>query len=708
MVDGVKTSKSKIKNQSKKSIKEKKREEKETQREEKEVQRKARKKIKKHKKRQKRYKRENVRENDTHFAPLFGFDYRPSYISVGDRCGTILKIVNKFGTNRELAFGWFIDLIPRIKTDGNIKAYLVEADKLMDTKTQDDIFKKEVHKMISGHGEQNDQDIETSGDRRIKDYVIEDFSRASVGESQTESIVDSFIYVLITGDTPFHVSKQLRTLNRDYKDKVPGVEAMSIAGNQENMFTHVLEPPRGLRTDYTWMSGDFAGNDHAVRRGLDDPNGVSVGQITESYSDGQALMALYESIHKKALIASYESSSIRQYNNYSDSVDEDIDEYNDYSDTTGSSLWGQRIANDAMIHNHRTFHVVMNNFKYGADEYAVEGRPVKFLCPPSLNQQIEHFDLSKGGLNPVETFGDPDKDKDKISEIYNTNLDKLVQMFNLMSNRSLEKKQITMLYEALGQFYISKGMWRKNADTEPQATRILGLKHSAVPKMGAFTTKLSQLVQQFLQNEGQSTEREIDDSKHLQSVMDNALKRYRSIFNTQTTLPDPEGIDKMQIYYELSKLRHDPDMLEAQFLNTFDYILKASERGDIIMFHGINNVSIETLQVIKARMDSATRRGVKLVFLFDTIGSSTVRQGVEYANVFNTENILYQNFDVDFGFTILGAMSLDDLSQYQRKVKQRLTSRLKSVMTATNAPLQYQIRRPHDKSTVFVEGHFYV
>lgn len=701
MIDGIKTSKSKIKNQSKKSIKQKKREEKE-------LQRKAKKKIKKHKKRQKRYKRENVRENDTHFAPLFGFDYRPSYISVGDRCGTILKIVNKFGTNRELAFGWFIDLIPRIKTDGNIKAYLIEADKLMDTKTQDDIFKKEVHKMISGHGEQNDQNIETSGDRRIKDYVIEDFSRASVGESQTESIVDSFIYVLITGDTPFHVSKQLRTLNRDYKDKVPGVEAMSIAGNQENMFTHVLEPPRGLRTDYTWMSGDFAGNDHAVRRGLDDPNGVSVGQITESYSDGQALMALYESIHKKALIASYENSSIRQYNNYSDSVDEDIDEYNDYSDTTGSSLWGQRIANDAMIHNHRTFHVVMNNFKYGADEYAVEGQPVKFLCPPSLNQQIEHFDLSKGGLNPIETFGDLEKDKDKISEIYNTNLDKLVQMFNLMSNRSLEKKQITMLYEALGQFYISKRMWRMNADTEPQATRILGLKHSAVPKMGAFTTKLSQLVQEFLQNEGQSTEREIDDSKHLQSVMDNALKRYRSIFNTQTTLPDPEGIDKMQIYYELSKLRHDPDMLEAQFLNTFDYILKASERGDIIMFHGINNVSIETLQVIKARMDSATRRGVKLVFLFDTIGSSTVRQGVEYANIFNTENILYQNFDVDFGFTVLGAMSLDDLSQYQRKVKQRLTSRLKSVMTATNAPLQYQIRRPHDKSTVFVEGHFYV
>src|SRR5699024_2009250 len=135
-------------------------------------QRKAKKELKKHKRLQKRYKRENVRENDTEFAPLFGYDYRPSYISVGDRYGTILKI-----------------------------------DQLMNEKQQDNIFKKEVYKVIDGYDPSNDTKVETSGDRRIKDLMIQDFVRASEGESQTESIVDSFIYVLITGDTPYHVSK---------------------------------------------------------------------------------------------------------------------------------------------------------------------------------------------------------------------------------------------------------------------------------------------------------------------------------------------------------------------------------------------------------------------------------------------------------------------------------------------------------------------
>src|SRR5699024_12860526 len=67
-----------------------------------------------------------------------------------------------------------------------------------------------------------------------------------------------------------------------------------------------------------------------------------------------------------------------------------------------------------------------------------------------------------------------------------------------------------------------------------------------------------------------------------------------------------------------------------------------------------------------------------------------------------------QNLDVDFGFTIIGAMSLNDLRKYQNKVKQKLTNRLKSILTATNAPLQYQIRRPRDVTTVMVKAQFFI
>lgn len=85
------------------------------------------------------------------------------------------------------------------------------------------------------------------------------------------------------------------------------------------------------------------------------------------------------------------------------------------------------------------------------------------------------------------------------------------------------------------------------------------------------------------------------------------------------------------------------------------------------MFHGLDKISTETLNVIKGRINTATRQGIKMVYLFDTIGGGNYKTDVEYANLFNTEGILYQSLDVDFGYTVLGAMNLNDLELYQQK-----------------------------------------
>ncbi|HDA5091098.1 TPA: hypothetical protein PET91_002567 [Staphylococcus aureus] len=656
----------------------------------------ARKKVKRRKKLQKKYKKDNIRDKNDAFSPLFGYDYRPSYINVGNRVATILKIVNKYGTNHEASFGWFVNLIPESSEEGRCKTYLVEADKPIDTKKQDEIFKKNINKVIRGHSEENDSNADNEGDRTIKQMVVDDLLEASRKEAKSTLAMDSFIYLIVTGDTPYHVSKLLRKINENYKDRINGVQAMSVAGNQEKMFTTVLEPPKGDKHDYTWMSSDFSGNDHAVRRGLDDDEGVSVGGLTEDYTGGQALMSLYDSIGKKALIAGYESSSVF--------------EYDMYPELTGASMWGQRIANDAMTKGHRVFHIVMNDFEYGADDFDIEGEDneTKFICPVSLEYDIGRVDLSKGNLNPMEMFGDKERDKENVSQIFNSNVSKLRHMFNLMSGRTIKDRQKTMLEEAIIAFYVSKNMWHKQAEKYPNALRLFGLKSESVPKMGALTTQLTQLILENSKNKEYKLEDDIRDARHLQSVMKTALARYRSIVNTTTTLQQPKSIDKLQMYYNLNKLNHDPAMLEAQFLNIFSYVMTACEPGDVIMFHGLDRISIETLNILKSRMNTATRQGIKMVYLFDTIGGGEYKSDVEYANVFNTEGILYQSLDVDFGYTIFGAMNLKDLELYQQKVKQKLTGRLKSILTATNQPFQYQIRRPSDLTTVMVQAHFFI
>lgn len=656
---------------------------------EKQKQLEAKKKLNRKKRLQKRYKNLNIRERKNYLAPIAGYKFSPSYIQSGQRHATILKVVNKYGTNRNMQFGWFINIIPEITVDG-VKAYLFESDKLMEPKEQDNIFKKEIHRTIKANDQSNDAEHETTGDRRLKELMVEDLDRASRGESQNESVVDAHIYVMLVSDDPDKLYTQLRKLNTTYKDNMNGIELVSVAGNQEHLFKRMLDSPEGTKYEYTWMSADFAGNDHAVRKGLDDAKGIAVGEITESYSSGTALMSISESIKKRALVASYPSSSV-------------ID-FEEYDDLTGSSLWGQRIANDAMTHDHRVFHIVMNGFHYEADEETYEGQEErKFACPPIMNSELEHIDLAKGGLNPLEMFGD----LDDVVDIYNTNLSKIVQMFHLMSERALTTSQRTMLRKALNQFYMSRDMWKDDAEENPRNTRIVNLRHETVPLMGQFVQDLTNMLSRANMMD---SAKEQEDAKLLKDVLEISLQSYRAIFNRHTSLPDPRDVQKMQIYYDLSRLMNQPDMLEAQFLNAFDYISQATKPGDIIMIHGMNRLSLETLDILSGRIENASRKGARLVYLFDNIGSGSTKSKIERADVFNTDGLLYQNFDNDFDYTILGAMSINDLELYQKKVKQKLTQNLKETLTASGqvSKTQYQIRRVADATSVMVLANFIV
>ena len=649
----------------------------------------AKKKLNRKKRLQKRYKNLNIRERKNYLAPIAGYKFSPSYIQSGQRHATILKVVNKYGTNRNMQFGWFINIIPEITVDG-VKAYLFESDKLMEPKEQDNIFKKEIHRTIKANDQSNDAEHETTGDRRLKELMVEDLDRASRGESQNESVVDAHIYVMLVSDDPDKLYTQLRKLNTTYKDNMNGIELVSVAGNQEHLFKRMLDSPEGTKYEYTWMSADFAGNDHAVRKGLDDAKGIAVGEITESYSSGTALMSISESIKKRALVASYPSSSV-------------ID-FEQYDDLTGASLWGQRIANDAMTHDHRVFHIVMNGFHYEADEETYEGQEErKFACPPIMNSELEHIDLAKGGLNPLEMFGD----LDDVVDIYNTNLSKIVQMFHLMSERALTTSQRTMLRKALNQFYMSRDMWKDDAEENPRNTRIVNLRHETVPLMGQFVQDLTNMLSRANMMD---SAKEQEDAKLLKDVLEISLQSYRAIFNRHTSLPDPRDVQKMQIYYDLSRLMNQPDMLEAQFLNAFDYISQATKPGDIIMIHGMNRLSLETLDILSGRIENASRKGARLVYLFDNIGSGSTKSKIERADVFNTDGLLYQNFDNDFDYTILGAMSINDLELYQKKVKQKLTQNLKETLTASGqvSKTQYQIRRVADATSVMVLANFIV
>ncbi|MFH4077262.1 hypothetical protein WAI85_19605, partial [Acinetobacter baumannii] len=86
---------------------------------------------------------------------------------------------------------------------------------------------------------------------------------------------------------------------------------MSFGGDQRDLFDRLLSEPVGSVYEYTSMSSDFAGNDHAIRKGLDDADGWAIGTMSTSYASGVAFMAMDRSFKGKVLVASHKDATIK-------------------------------------------------------------------------------------------------------------------------------------------------------------------------------------------------------------------------------------------------------------------------------------------------------------------------------------------------------------------------------------------------------------
>lgn len=645
---------------------------------------KERRKDKKELKQTKKINKQKAKANsNTYLHPVTGYEYTGSFIKANGRYGSVLKLYNHFGLNRNHSFGWFVNVLPSVNEQG-VRAYFIEKSKPLTDKEQNQVVSKISNTTNALDNEENDSKKEGQGNITTKMRQSSDLKKALDADSEKDIAIDSETRILFAGSNPDSIYKEIKSVNHQYKTYINGLSMISSAGDQENLFKSLLEPPEGSKFEQCMMSREYAGFDHALRKGLDDDKGVPVGKLWTSLSGGIAMMDLNGTFNNKIICAAQKGSYIYEYD----------------KKLPAASMWGQKIANHAMTNGHKTFHIVLNKFRYEGEE---TGKG-KFKCSPIVNNVLEHVDLAKGGLNPLEMFGE----RENLTEIYETNLGKIAHIFYLISNRTLRPEMKTELEEQLGLFYEKQGMWDKQAEAYPERTRVLNIRnHETYPRFADF---LYRLTNNETKVRKKGTEKEVYDAKFLKSIMKRILGSHYQTFNMHTTLPDYTDPDKFQYYYELGRLGANQDVQEAQFLNSFDYISNAAMDNDIIMIHGIDRISVETLEYIKQRIERVEEKGVRLAFLFDNIGNGKSEgkedkssSGVEYADIFNTEGILYTNFETQFDYSILGTMSPGDFEKYQNLVRQELPDDIRNLLVSDD-DLQYLVRRKGDQTSNFVWG----
>lgn len=350
---------------------------------------------------------------------------------------------------------------------------------------------------------------------------------------------------------------------------------------------------------------------------------------TVNKSHKQKAESLYDAIEQQSVVASYGDAN--------------------------SSLWGKRIANDTVEEGHRVFHVVANNFEYDVND-----------------EESEIIDLSKVVINPIEMFGDSENDKEKIIQKFNENINKIVQIINLLLEREINAKQKGNLNESLVEFYVSQRMWVQNIQKDFEKFQLFGLKSETYPTIKNIAMHFISYNEIRLKEIKGNRSEMINDCKEMEFGLIDIQKKYKHLLGKHTDINNPYNQDKEQYYYDLTKLNNNSYELEAFFLNTLHYILNVAESQDVIMIHGLDKMSVETLSVIKNSLNRAMDRDIKIVYLFDTIGGKGEQNDVEYANLFNTDGILYQDINADFGFKTLGTMNLKDMELYREKIEKSL------------------------------------
>ncbi|RIN27712.1 hypothetical protein [Staphylococcus succinus] len=658
------------------------------------------------------------------YSTVDGYKYTLSYIETNGKFASFLKLDCKFGSNRNKSYGWFINLIPEVGRKG-VEATLITKDKLMDEDTERKIVRNRANSVINNSQERGDTIIskDNEGDAKLGEFRAIDFKRAQIktATQDSESIVDFEIYIKLTSDNADDIVEQIEDINNLLNEDSKGIQISSVAGEQQKLMENIFEPVKGNKNNFTLMTGDYSGNDHMVRKGLNDvKDAVPIGLLTESYTSGVATMSINRRFKDDLLIAAPTSNL--------------IDDKHFEAKESAPSLWGQLIANDVMVHNHKVFHIILNDFHYepdyegwihlGEDEEGVpeyiwntryKDRP-KYICNPVVANEMAHYDMAQGGINPLEVFSSlEDSEEDtfrKTGQYFSANLKKNAYMIYLQSKRKLNATESRTLRSLLMNFYTKRDLWDSTAYENPYAARIINLRSETVPTMNNF-------IQDLMNNKiasKDSTEEDVNTSDSIFTIVDDTLESYREVFGTKTTLPKPSEINTLQNFYDLSGI-DDKDVMESQFVNVFNYVSQATKKDDVIMIHGVDNVSLETLDELRDLLRKGKKKGVRMAYLFDRIGSGELKKEgsnfVERADVYNTNGYLYNNIERDFNITIFGTMTNEELEKYEKDSRQDLTEKLRDSLTDNRVRNQYHVRTGEEgavsnKASTLVKSYFQI
>ncbi len=433
-------------------------------------------------------------------------------------------------------------------------------------------------------------------------------------------------------------------ITRKFTDIFTSLDAAPFMGQQREELSGLFAPmSKKMGNPYYFTSTEFAGAYDLVTHGIEDPDGEYVGKMFGDVNNSAVLFAVDNYPHHIVVANEFYREDLNR--------------------TPVADYWGSKISQSCLLHNGRVVHFILD----GCD---------LDILGPKLEGITYRLDMNTGDVNMFEMFGEPGTEL----SVFANQMQKLILMAEQAYETTESDRSIIRgsLEEVATRFYIDNRMWYENAQEHLDKLRVINIPHKSVPKLQMFVAYLDTEYTKSLAASVQDAER-----SHalgvLRSTFRNLLSSNGDLFNT-TTNDQIDGAKKgRRVVYDFSSLKHrGQGVAMAQFVNIVGYAVGNLGRGDVCIFHGTEYIADRVKDYVKDQLSILHDKGGRACFLYNNLDK-----------MFHDR--MFSEFD-KADYTILGAMSSNQVESYQKEMGQKIPSDLARLITTKNQNISY-IRR---------------
>lgn len=572
---------------------------------------------------------------------------------IDGRYATILTFVVRPGSFNRLRPLWGIDTIPKLVSNNKLREKDIEA-KAMHTisrrpdKWAENKVTEAVDVSKTGYRETTDssQSMEAMG---YQDYYT-DTQIIAKELKDGASYLDLSIRIILKAHTKEDLAFATQVLEREYASLFNAtVKLVPFVGEQDMEYANMLDSARHqLGENYQLTSRELAGSYPFVTRGMNDPCGSYIGQLAQEVNNDPVL--LDSSDFKNLAIVHARGRAEDLSSKFRPEVKHTF---------KATTAWGNKFTQDAMMKGNKVVEFVLNQ-----EDPRKVGK--------NLSDETAYVNLTsqKSGINFLEANS---TGVDEISA-YNILVSKIKAIVSQFSEQQIEGDQTVMNFEdiqnlddILKNFYIDEGMWPTDAKDNREMIRLLNIPHQQVPKLSRFMVHLREKVE-AAEKHGE-TVANLSSIKKVYNICKQIDSNYSDLFDRKTTIRRDFVRKANRVIFDFKSLKiRSHTALMGHFINAFTYGEQDLSEDDVIIIHGMDEMTESVNKFLRQRFGELMDRGVKVVLLYSQ-GDIMLGKEKEYQQ----HNTWFQNADL----RITNSMVAKNIKRYEELLHVELPESVK-------------------------------